>query len=122
MPWPIDSTSLIKPNPKYKDVVIDYEGGFQYDSFHGHGKALLGDGATYIGGFSFGLFDQHGVMYQQDGKLYIGDFCTGRKEGHGLMIYNGTSDLTFALGCYFFVYFIFVVVQGYFPMFYMKQY
>lgn len=77
-------------DPKYRDTIIEYQGDFRNDVFHGTGRAVFGDGSKYEGGFSCGAFCGWGRLESNsDGDIYEGDFLDGKKHGTGVMFYGG---------------------------------
>eukprot|EP00873_Tetraselmis_striata_P037926 jgi/Tetstr1/458190/TSEL_044681.t1 len=64
-----------------------YEGGWQNDVRHGHGKCTYANGNTYEGEWSRGQKNGHGMYSYADGAVYSGNWKDDKKHGHGTYVF-----------------------------------
>ena len=65
--------------------VLEYEGDFQNDKFHGQGYLRhLNKNSEYKGEFRDGMKHGKGVITEANGGTYEGDFENNHKHGRGV--------------------------------------
>lgn len=68
---------------KYVDGHASYEGDFDNNQFHGHGRYIGASGAVYEGDFVAGQFSGRGRYKYPDGAEYVGEWHLCRMHGKG---------------------------------------
>lgn len=66
----------------------EYEGDWQEDKMHGHGRYSFTSGAVYTGDWSKGKMQGQGTMVNVDGTSYEGEWLNGLMHGVGVYFDN----------------------------------
>eukprot|EP00747_Dinoflagellata_sp_TGD_P195219 gnl/TRDRNA2_/TRDRNA2_63553_c0_seq1.p1 gnl/TRDRNA2_/TRDRNA2_63553_c0~~gnl/TRDRNA2_/TRDRNA2_63553_c0_seq1.p1 ORF type:complete len:396 (-),score=64.48 gnl/TRDRNA2_/TRDRNA2_63553_c0_seq1:21-1082(-) len=65
-----------------------YEGQFQDEFFHGHGRRQWPDGTAYEGQWEKGAKSGQGVLEEPKGRRYQGQWKQGKRHGQGIQVFD----------------------------------
>lgn len=75
-----------------------YEGQYEMDKRHGHGRCQYGDGSKYTGGWASDQRSGQGTFEFADGSRYEGGWRDGKFEGGGIRQYADGSRCVRGVG------------------------
>ena len=86
---------MTAPDEKKIEVEIDegvYEGEFEMNARHGHGKCTYANGNVYDGQWRNGKRHGRGHMQYASRASYDGEWVEGERSGHGVMKYQNGAQ------------------------------